>query len=107
MVRRGDALRENGTYPEAAQWYGRAAELGNAHAQNELAFMYRIGQGVPQDYEQAVWWYRKAAEQGFAKGQLGLCFMYFHGLGVQRDLDLAEQWCQKAAAQGEREYFRF
>ena len=53
-------------YTEAAKWYRKAAEQGDADAQNNLGLCYERGQGVPEDYEEAVKWYRKAAAQGHA-----------------------------------------
>ena len=46
------------------EWYGKAAEQGNAKAQYNLGLRYENGQGVAQDYGKAVEWYTKAAEQG-------------------------------------------
>jgi TPR repeat protein len=45
-------------------WYRKPADQGHASAQDNLAYMYESGKGVPQDYEAAVKWYRKAADQG-------------------------------------------
>ena len=52
-------------YSEAVKWYRKAAEQGDAGAQNDLGVCYDNGQGVNKDYTEAVKWYRKAAEQGF------------------------------------------
>ena len=41
-------------YAEAVKWYRRAAEQGDAYAQNNLGLMYANGKGVPQDYAEAV-----------------------------------------------------
>jgi hypothetical protein len=54
-------------YRQAAAWYRKAAEQGNADAQFNLGYLYDKGQGVPQDYAQAAAWYRKAAERGVAR----------------------------------------
>ena len=35
---------------EAAQWYRRAAEQGDAYAQLNLGLMYDLSEGVPQNY---------------------------------------------------------
>ena len=59
-------------YQKAAFWYGKAAEQGDAAAQNNLAIMYQLGNGVRQDYRQARSWYEKAAEQGDAAAQTNL-----------------------------------
>ncbi len=67
-------------YAEAVRWYHRAAEQGDASAQNNLAVMYHNGQGVPQDYVQAHKWYNLAASR-LPSGE-------FHD-GAVKDRDLA------------------
>ena len=62
-------------YAQALTWYRKAADQGNAEAQNNLGVMCESGHGVPQDYAQAVVWYRKAADQGFAPAQYNLGVM--------------------------------
>ena len=49
---------------EAVAWYRKAAEQGDAVAQQGLGYMYANGRGVPLDRIEAALWYRKAAEQG-------------------------------------------
>ena len=51
-------------YAQAAEWYRKAAEQGDAGAQFNLGHLYYDGQGVPQDYGEAVRWFRLAAAQG-------------------------------------------
>ena len=100
-------------YDQAVKWYRKAAEMGNADAQNNLGICYANGQGVTQEYEnfvlaaffgetdkEALKWYRKAAEQGHSQAQnnLGLC--YYKGRGVTKDLNKAKEWWRKSAAQG-------
>ena len=46
------------------QWLRKAAEQGNATAQNNLGWCYKNGYGVTKNYYEAVKWYRKAAKQG-------------------------------------------
>ena len=43
-------------YAEAAKWFRKAAEQGDAKAQYNLGIMYAKGQGVPQDYVLAYMW---------------------------------------------------
>ena len=69
-------------------------------AQYDLGEMYRIGQGVPQDYKEAVKWYTKAAEQGIAFAQYILGVSYSEGIGVPKDDKEAVKWYTKAAEQG-------
>ena len=49
---------------EAVKWFRKAAEQGDASAQEGLGDCYRNGLGVPRDLSEAVKWYRKAARQG-------------------------------------------
>ena len=65
-------------YKEAAKWYRKSAEQGDADAQDKLGLMYYNGQGVPKDYKEAVKWYTKAAEQGDD--------------GLQQPWDYVRQW---------------
>jgi len=48
-------------YERAVTWYRRAAQQGDAQAQNNLGVMYENGYGVPQDLVQAYKWYALAA----------------------------------------------
>jgi TPR repeat protein len=87
-------------HKQAATWYRKAAEQGDAGAQVLLGVMYANGRGVPQDYKQAVAWYRKAAEQGNDDAQKNLGSLYAGGRGVPQDDKQAAAWFRKAAAQG-------
>jgi hypothetical protein len=90
-------------YAEAAKWYRKAAEQGNAEAQYNLGMMYYAGQGVPQDHAVAAKWYRKAAEQGNASAQFNLGLMYDKRQGVPQNFPEAVKWYRKAAEQGNAE----
>ena len=57
--------------------YRKAAEQGDADAQNVLGWMYDKGRGVEQDDIQAIFWYSKAAEQNHAIAQ-----EYLTNLGI-------------------------
>ena len=59
MYRTGLGVRQD--YAEAVKWYRKAAEQGDADAQNSLGVMYRKGRGVAQDYVRAYAWYDLAA----------------------------------------------
>ncbi|MDO5296135.1 MAG: tetratricopeptide repeat protein, partial [bacterium] len=87
-------------HTKAIEWLRKAAEQGNARAQNTLGLTYNNGQGVEQDYNKAVEWYRKAAEQGNIMAQFNLGVMYENGQGVEQDYNKAVEWYRKAAAQG-------
>jgi hypothetical protein len=56
---KGQGVPQN--YTQAARWYSRAAEQGNAEAQYILGDSYCVGHGVPQDYAEAYFWLDLAA----------------------------------------------
>ena len=57
MYQNGQGVPQD--YKEAVKWYLKAAEQGNAIAQNHLGVMYDQGKGVTQDYKEAAKWYLK------------------------------------------------
>jgi len=78
----------------------KAADQGDAVAQNNLGSMYDVGEGVTEDDAEAVKWYRKAADQGHVSAQYRLGYMYEEGQGVPQDYAEAAKWYRKAADQG-------
>jgi TPR repeat protein len=90
-------------YAEAAKWYRKGAELGNAWAQYKLGVMYHAGRGVPEDFVEARRWSLKAvdqycnsAERGDADAQLKLAVCYEN----MHDDSEAVKWYRRAAEQG-------
>jgi len=81
----------------------KAAEQGDAYSQFCLGFVYKNGEGVPQDYKKAVYWYTKAAEQGLATAQCNLGVMYKNGRGVPQDYVTAYAWWNLSSASGVKE----
>ena len=71
-----------GEFLLAADIYKRLAKNGEARSQNDLGFMYSIGQGVQQDFKTAIMWYEKSAQQGYAKALMNLAGLYVTGRGV-------------------------
>lgn len=82
---------------ETVEWYRKAAEKGNASAQNNLGVIYANGIGVAQNRTEAEKWYRKAAEQGYLDAQFYLGEMYANGDGVPVNNEEAVKWFRKAA----------
>ena len=99
MYLNGDGVKQN--YDEALRYLRRAANAGNAIAQNNLAYMYANGKGVERDYEKAFEWGMKSAMQGNAQAQLSMAGAYKRGEGVERDYEKAFEWTEKAAMQGD------
>lgn len=96
-------------YLRAVQWFRKAADQGNVHAQCSLGRLYEMGKGVKQDYEQAAYWYRTAeetalelAKQGEKDAQYTLGTMYeFERLGIKKNYKKAIKWYTRAASQGD------
>lgn len=89
---RGDAAYDKGYHTEAAEFYKKAAEQGNAEAQNRLALLYHNGEGVPQDHVEAEKWFRKAAAQGNEEAKLNLRYSYNKGNDiVSGDADVGQK----------------
>jgi len=87
-------------YVEAVKWFCKAAEQGNADAQNNLGVCYALGHGVEQSQIEAVKWYRKAAEQGNADAQNYLGSRYQYGRGIERNEAEAAKWFREALVKG-------
>ncbi len=85
---------------EAERWCRKAAEDGDALAQDALAIIYRRGEGVIPDDVEAVRWYRKSAEQGYPQAQYDLGYMYYYGYGVPEDRGEAKYLFLDAARKG-------
>ena len=97
FLQHGFAAHKAGDYAEAAEWFSKAAEQGNAKAQFELGVLYEKGQGVPQDCAKAAEWYGKAAAQGYAMAQIP---MLIHSIGqaASKDDAMAAECFSKTAA---------
>jgi TPR repeat protein len=86
---------------EATRWYLRAAELGDAGAQNNLGYRYQTGKGAEKNEARAVLWFQKAAAQKHPGGLFNLGVMYERGLGgLRKDRRIARLLYRRAAARG-------
>lgn len=85
---------------KAFEWYEKAAMLGHAEAQFNLAGLYYWGDGRPRDLHKAHEWYEKAAMQGHAEAQFNLATMYDWGRGMPRDPVKAKEWYERSCKSG-------
>ncbi len=88
-------------FSEAAKWYRKAADQGDAAAQLSLAKMYALGNGVPKDVSESISLVRKAAEQGYAEAEVRLGLLNRNGEGMPQDFGEAVRWYHKAADQAD------
>jgi TPR repeat protein len=101
MYRLGHGV--NASYPDAIQWYRRAADQGMVPAQEWLGKIYVAGLGISRDYPEALKWFRRAADQGSSSAQNELGKMFRNGLGAPRSDADALHWFEMAAGAGNPE----
>lgn len=99
MYESGYNYYKRGQFKDAVYWYLKAAQQGNAEAQNNLGNMYFAGQGVKQDVEEALKWYIKSANQGNLNASNNLGNVY-KKKNTKRLLNLSIYWYRKAANSG-------
>lgn len=79
-------------YAQAAIWFRKAAEEGDAKAEYRLGGLYANGLGVPQDKAQAAGLFLTAAKQGYAPAYALIGGAYLTGDGVPTDYAEASFW---------------
>jgi TPR repeat protein len=86
---------------DAAQYYRRAADQGNADGMYSLATLYAAGEGVTKDAKAARELFERAAKQGHAQSVNALAGGYMTGtLGFNGAADAeGVAWARKAADQ--------
>jgi hypothetical protein len=89
-------------YVEALSWFYKAADHGNADAQENIGYLFQHGIGVQTDYRKAMSWFYKAAGQGNSNAENRLGWMYQFGHGMQPDFGKALSWYRLAAEQGNK-----
>lgn len=88
---------DRGDFTLAADMYKRLAADGHMRAQNDLAFLYEVGQGVSQDRQKAAALYLRAAEQGYGPAQHRVAGLYLTGKSFGRDDLEAHKWFSLAS----------
>lgn len=86
---------------EAVRHLTKAAEMGDAIAQECLAYLLLKGnEGLQRDVQKALEWREKAVAQGVPEAQYNLGLFYQKGVGVQHNPYKAFVYCSLAAQQG-------
>lgn len=79
-----------GSFPEAIEWYEKAAFEGNIPvAYYNLGFMYQKGYGVPKDGQRAVTLFTEAADRGVTLADYAIGLMHFNGRLIPQDFTQA------------------
>jgi TPR repeat protein len=93
----GSALQAEGNLGKAREWYEKASAQNHALATNNLAYLYDLGFGVPQDRQKAFALYSRAADLGWAEAMWNISVMYGAGQkGEGPDLQNACVWTFRA-----------
>ena len=82
----------------AKKLFEQAIALGHTQSINNLANIYRRGQGVERNYAAAIELYKKAAALDNRAGLFNLALMYKTGQGVERNYAAAIELYKQAAA---------
>jgi TPR repeat protein len=98
MHEKGEDLGQD--YLEAAKWYRRAAEEGDAPSRVRLANILVQHLGRAADYEEARHWCEEAAKQDYSPGAFCVGLLWERGLGVAQDFAQAAKWYSRAADLG-------
>ena len=88
------ALAEN--YYNAAKYYKRAGELGDAIGYSNLGFLYENGQGVRQNLFEALKLCQKSCDMNFAAACYNAGILYENGQGTRQNLTYAKKLYEKA-----------
>ena len=94
----GEYFYDKGDFESALVWNLRAAEGGDAIAQDFMGIYFSTGinehlKPAAPDYAKAREWHEKAAAQGDPGSQTELCEWYQTGLGIPADQEAAYFWC--------------
>ncbi len=84
-------------FKKAAEFFNRAADLGDLDATYSLAFFYRNGQGVEKDEERATALLKQAADQHHLAAMIDYAISLFNGRGTKADEDGAAAYLVRAA----------
>jgi TPR repeat protein len=88
----------------AADWYAKAAELGNVKAMHNLASPMPTATAATRTTPRLPRWFLSAAQRGLADSQFNLAVLHERGLGVQHFVDRGLYGGTRiAAAQGDME----
>lgn len=95
---------ERGDYVLAANIFRQLSDNGYVYAQMELARMYEMGRGVPEDKAETVRLWKKVVDSGDSsavyQAYSDLTRMYANGYGVQKDCQEAIKWATLESVKG-------
>jgi TPR repeat protein len=104
MFEVGEGMKQDSE--AAAQWFEKAAKLGDAQGSLHLGVHYlRAKEG--HDFKQAAAWFKRAAEQNEPEAEYFYARLLLGGKGVEQDRPEAMVWFGRASAHGHAAAQRF
>ena len=95
----GDILDKGDEDVEAAAWYQKAADQGNADGEYGLGQMYLKGEGVKKDAEKALLYFERAATRNHVDSVKVMMAAYRQGsMGLPINQTQADAWEAKLVA---------
>lgn len=94
----GLGIEEN--HIEGLKWFEKAANGGDADAQNLVGNIYLNADYIEHDAKKAFKYYQLSAAQGNLMGMCNLGWCYQEGIGTDMNFLSAEEWIRKAADGG-------
>lgn len=86
-------------YEEALKIYTEFANAGNTQAQQNLGYMYMVGQGTKVDYDEAMRYFRIVYQKDPIAG-LSIAYMMELGLGIPKNLIESTKIYQELSQKG-------
>lgn len=84
----------------AFPWFLKAAELGDADGQAQMAYLYLLGVGIERNFDKGIAWLHKAIKQKNIYGYYVAAMAYLKGLGVKQNGATAYKFMRQAAEGG-------
>ena len=98
--------RSTAEQKEANEWLSKALKQyqevsgSSLFAESRVAFMYKSGYGVKQDYKESASRYKKLAKKGYPWAHYHLALQYIEGDGIEVDYDKAKKHLKMASYKG-------
>jgi uncharacterized protein len=100
----GSTFQDRKKYSEAREWFEKASAQAHPQGTNNLAFLYDLGLGVPQDRTKAKELYVAAAKLGWGEAKWNLANMSALGQAGPVDWFGACIWTSRALASAQGGY---
>lgn len=99
MLDQGLGVSQNRSF--AIQKYQKAADLGHADSQYNVAQAYMFGNGVQKNYQKALFYFKTSADNGDAESAFNVGILLSSGIDIEPNLQMALSYFEKANELGD------